>query len=60
MAKVVDPRVLQDQVITVPGIKPPVHEFVPSDGGDPLEVDAFNQMIRDLRRQNLILLPTEQ
>jgi hypothetical protein len=52
MAKVVDPRSLPDQVILIPGLKPPVREFAPSDDNDPSEVDAFNQMIRELRNQS--------
>ena len=52
MAKVVDPRSLPDQVILIPGLKPPVCEFAPSDDTDPSEVDAFNQMIRELRNQS--------
>jgi hypothetical protein len=52
MAKVVDPRSLPDQLISIPGFKPPVCEFAPSDDNDPSEVDAFNQMIRELRNQS--------
>ena len=52
MAKVVDPRGLPDQTILIPGLKPPVREFAPSDDNDPSEVDAFNQMIRELRNQS--------
>ena len=52
MAKVVDPRRLPDPGITIPGLKPPVWDFAPVDDGDPSEVDAFNQMIRELREQN--------
>jgi hypothetical protein len=50
--KVVDPRSLPDQAILIPGLKPPVREFGPSDDNDPSEVDAFNQMIRELRNQS--------
>jgi hypothetical protein len=49
MAKIVDPRATGNATFAIPGLKPPVHQFVPVDDGDPLEVDAFNQMIRDLR-----------
>jgi hypothetical protein len=42
---------LPDRNITVPGLKPPVREFTPSDNGDAREVDAFNRMIRMLRSQ---------
>ena len=49
MAKVVDPRKLPDPEIYIPGLKPPVREFAPVDDSDPSEVDAFNQMIRELR-----------
>ena len=47
-----DPRRLADTGIAIPGLKPPVWDFVPADDGDPSEVDAFNQMIRELRDQN--------
>jgi|HubBroStandDraft_1064217.scaffolds.fasta_scaffold807558_1 hypothetical protein len=53
MAKVIDARDLADQEINIPGLKPPVHEFGPSDNGDPREVDAFNKMIRGLRNQRM-------
>jgi hypothetical protein len=49
MAKVVDPRNLPDAKIRLPGLKPPVREFAPSDESDPFEADTFNRMIRDLR-----------
>ena len=52
MAKVVDPRSVPDQMVSIPGLKPPVWDFRPSDDGDPSEVDAFNHMIRELRNQN--------
>jgi hypothetical protein len=52
MANLVDPHSLPDQVILIPGLKPPVREFAPSDDNDPSEVDAFNQMIRELRNQS--------
>ncbi len=52
MAKVVDPRRLPEPGIAIPGLKPPVRDFTPVDDGDPSEVDAFNQMIRELRDQN--------
>jgi len=51
MANVVDPRNLPDQKVSIPGLKPPVRDFVPADDGDPSEVDAFNVMIRALRNQ---------
>ncbi|HXB74177.1 MAG TPA: hypothetical protein VNY05_38415 [Candidatus Acidoferrales bacterium] len=51
MAKVVDPRKLPDQKIRIPGLKPAVHEFTPSDDSNPSEADAFNRMIRELRNQ---------
>jgi hypothetical protein len=37
--------------VAIPGLKPPVRDFVPSDDGDPSEVDAFIKMIREFRRQ---------
>jgi hypothetical protein len=52
MATVVDPRALPDRQMTIPGLKPPVREFAPSDDGDAREVDAFNRMIRELRSQS--------
>jgi hypothetical protein len=52
MAKVVDPRELPDSKICIPGLKPPVREFSPSDDSDPSEADAFNRMIRELRNQS--------
>jgi hypothetical protein len=52
MAKVVDPRELPDSNICIPGLKPPVHEFAPSDDSEPSEADAFTRMIRELRNQS--------
>ena len=52
MAKLVDPRILSGSRVIIPGLKPPVRDFSPSDEGDPSEVDAFNQMIRELRNQS--------
>ncbi|MGD0497847.1 MAG: hypothetical protein ABSC23_05365 [Bryobacteraceae bacterium] len=52
MAKVVDPRTLPNSKVLIPGLKPPVREFVPSDDGDPSEVDAFLRMIREFRHQS--------
>jgi hypothetical protein len=52
MAKVVDPRNLPGVRVPIPGLKPPVRDFSASDDGDPAEVDAFNQMIRELRDRN--------
>ena len=49
MAKVVELHKLPDPEICIPGLKPPVREFAPVDDSDPSEVDAFNQMIRELR-----------
>jgi hypothetical protein len=57
MAKVVDPRTLPDTKACIPGLKPPVREFVPSDDSDPSEVDAFNRMIRELREQSSAFHP---
>jgi len=48
----IDPRALPDRRMTIPGLKPPVREFTPSDDGDAREVDAFNRMIRNLRNQS--------
>jgi len=52
MANVVDPRKLPDSNTCIPGLKPAVREFAPSDDGDPSEADAFNRMIRELRNQS--------
>jgi hypothetical protein len=52
MAKVVDPRNLPDPKVSIPGLKPPVVDFAPTDNGDPSEVDCFNAMIRELRNQS--------
>ena len=52
MAKVVDPRNLPDTRVFIPGLKPPVQDFSPSEDGDPSEVDDFNRMIRELRNQS--------
>jgi hypothetical protein len=52
MAKVVNPRELPDSKVSIPGLKPPVREFAPSDDSDPTEADAFNRMIRELRNRN--------
>jgi hypothetical protein len=48
----IDPHAAGESKVAVPGIKPPVRDFAPSDDGDPREVDAFNRMIRSLRNQN--------
>jgi hypothetical protein len=57
MAKVVDPRHLPDARVLIPGLKAPVQEFCAVDDGDPSEVDAFNQMIRELRNQGPAVRP---
>jgi hypothetical protein len=51
MEKIVDPHALGDTGVVIPGLKPPVYHFEALDDDDPPEVDAFNQMIRDLRNQ---------
>jgi hypothetical protein len=51
MAKLLDPSNLLSQKAPLPGMKPPVRDFAPTDDGDPAEVDAFNEMIRELRDQ---------
>jgi hypothetical protein len=51
MAKVVNPRIPPDPKVFIPGLKPPVRDFVPSDDSDPSEVDAFINLIRESRRQ---------
>ena len=57
MAKVVDPQNFTAPGISVPGLKPAVWDFSPTDDGDPSEVDAFIAMIRDLRDQELAVCP---
>ena len=52
MAKVVNPKSLPATKVFIPGLKPPVRNFAPSDDGDPSEVDAFIKMIRELRHQS--------
>jgi hypothetical protein len=37
MAKVVDPHDLPDPKVCIPGLKPPVFEFTPSDDSDPMK-----------------------
>jgi len=37
--------------VFIPGLKPPVRDFAPSDDGDPSEVDAFDRLIRKFRNQ---------
>jgi hypothetical protein len=60
MANVVDPQNLAAPGISIPGLKPAVREFSPTDDGDPCEVDAFNAMIRKLRDQELALRPDSE
>jgi hypothetical protein len=57
MANVVDPRNLAAPSSSIPGLKPPVWDFSPTDDGDPGEVDRFNAMLRDLREQELAVHP---
>jgi hypothetical protein len=52
MAKVVNPGSLPDPAVFIPGLKPPVRDFAPSDDSDPSEVDAFIEMIRKLRHRS--------
>jgi hypothetical protein len=52
MAEPVNPGSLPTRTVFIPGLKPPVQKFVPSDNGDPSEVDAFIKMIRELRNQS--------
>ena len=51
MAKVVDPGNLPARKVSIPGLKPPVQRSMPCEDSDPAEVDAFIQMIRELRHQ---------
>ncbi|MGA2715874.1 MAG: hypothetical protein ABSG41_22455 [Bryobacteraceae bacterium] len=52
MAKLVNPGSIPARNVLIPGLKPPVREFAPSDDSDPAEVDAFIKMIRELRNQS--------
>lgn len=52
VAKVVNPKDLPTRQVSIPGLKPPVRDFSPSDDGDPAEVDVFNRLIRELRNQH--------
>jgi hypothetical protein len=36
----------------IPGSRPPIHELLYSEAGDPGEVDAFLELIRELRRES--------
>jgi len=51
MAKDINPAPVPARNLLIPGLKPPVWEFAPTDNGDPAEVDAFISMIRELRSQ---------
>jgi len=53
MANMVDPQNLESPRVSIPGLKPPVWDFSPTDDGDPCEVDVFNAMIREFRDQDL-------
>ena len=57
MANVVDPQNLESPRVSIPGLKPPVWDFSPTDDGDPCEVDEFNAMIRELRDQDWAVHP---
>ena len=59
LAKVVNPRNLPSQEVPFPHMKPAVLEFVPTDDGDPAEVDSFNEMIRKLRDQGPLAPPKD-
>ena len=52
MSEIVDLRILPSSPTAIPGWKPPVFDFLAIDDLDPNEVDAFNQMIRELRNQS--------
>ena len=54
MAKIIDAQSLDASDVPIPGLKPPVWDFSPADDGDPREVDAFNEMIRQMRKQNTV------
>jgi hypothetical protein len=47
---ILDPKVLPDRTVPIPGAKPPVVSFPFQDLGRPEEVDSFRRFIRDLRQ----------
>jgi hypothetical protein len=49
MARLVDPEKIATPTVAIPRLKDPVWDFSPTDSEDPSEVDAFNEMIRELR-----------
>jgi len=52
MAKVVvDPRSLPERAAPIPGAKPPVYSLPYKDIGHPEEVDAFRELIRQIRHR---------
>jgi hypothetical protein len=51
MAEVVNPRGLPDPAVLIPGLKPRVRDFAPSDDGDPSEAGAFIEFVRELRHR---------
>jgi len=52
MAKLIlDPKVLRQRTVSIPGAKPPVVSFPFQDLGRPKEVDSFRRLVRQLRRQ---------
>ena len=57
MAKVVDTLNFAAPSVPIPGLKDPVWDFSPTDDGDPSEVDAFNEMVRELRDQARAVRP---
>ena len=52
MAKLVDPRTMPDSATFIPGLKPAVREFAPTDDADPSEVDEFIQLVRRIRDES--------
>jgi hypothetical protein len=55
MARLVDPEKIATPTVAIPGLKDPVWDFSPTDSGDPSEVDAFNEMIRELRDRDKVV-----
>jgi len=49
---VIDPKGLPERAIPVPGAKPPVYSLPYKDLGLPGEVDAFRELVREIRRQS--------
>jgi hypothetical protein len=49
MAKIIDWKDIPDRKVDIPGLKPPIKEFVTCPDLTQEETDEFNRMIRELR-----------